>query len=285
MINIKIKEFIVKLIFFFKQIIRGSGKVSLKFLLIGSLGIYLRRGKGIDQKQLIRKNNWDVLILLDACRYDYFKKIYRRFLYGDLIKANSPASGTAPWLRRMWDGKYSDVRIISSNPRINSKGIGILGYNAIEHFKKENIIDVWNTGWDNNLNTVPPEKVLEATRKLDSFSKKTLIWFMQPHGPWIGDPGIALSSTRPMEGNDEAIIPLIRKGKISLKQFQDMYLANLKLVLKYVKKVVQAIPKDKNIIVTSDHGELLGEYDSFLHFTYFTSPELREVPYLEIKRK
>lgn len=34
------------------------------------------------QRELIEKRDWTFLLVLDACRFDYFKKAYPRFLEG-----------------------------------------------------------------------------------------------------------------------------------------------------------------------------------------------------------
>ena len=76
----------------------------------------------IDQKQKIRSGEWDALIVLDACRYDYFADTYKKYLSGKLVKANSPASGTFKWLRSVF-GNYFDATIFGSHPVLNSLGI------------------------------------------------------------------------------------------------------------------------------------------------------------------
>ncbi len=271
-----------KTIFFLSQMFRGRGKVTPQFLIIGTLGIVFNKGKGKDHRKLFHEDDWDAMIVLDACRYDYFEKVYNDYLDGQLKKARSPASGTAPWLQRVLDGNYPDIQFISTNPRVNSKGVDVLGYNAIEHFPSRNIVDVWDFGWDDELNTVHPKEVVKALKEHGDPSKRHLIWFMQPHGPWIGEPGLALSSTRPLEGHDEAIVPMLRSGEVSVEELKEMYESNLRLVMEYVVEAIDLFGKDKKIVVTSDHGELLGEYGSFLHFTYFTVPELREVPYFVV---
>ena len=270
-----------------EQIIKKRNKAGLKLLLHGTLGAFMTKIEGYDQKRLLTEYNWDVLIVLDACRYDYFEQEYREFFYGKLLKTVSPASGTVPWLKTVFSGFYPNIHIISSNPFINSKGIKIMGYKATDHFLSENIYDVWDYKWDENLNTVHPKDVMdEALCRQNEIQppEKLVIWFLQPHGPWIGEPKILTSSSRPMEGHDEAVVSLIRKGEISIETFREAYRGNLRLVLKFVSGLVNQIDKKKKIIITSDHGELLGEYNSFLHFSFFCVPELRQVPFLIVER-
>lgn len=46
----------------------------------------------MDQGKSITQGDWKNLIVLDACRFDYFENSYSDYLEGDLIKAKSPVS-------------------------------------------------------------------------------------------------------------------------------------------------------------------------------------------------
>lgn len=46
------------------------------------------------QTELIHKGNWGILIILDACRYDYFKKYCDILPEGHLQKLKTPATWT-----------------------------------------------------------------------------------------------------------------------------------------------------------------------------------------------
>ena len=274
-----------RVIFVIKQFLGGRSKASLRFLLIGALNNVFNPGGGIEHKNLIWGDDWTTLIILDACRFDYFSKCYRKYLDGELKKAHSPGSGTAQWLSKTLDGFYPDIQVFSSNPNLNSKGISIFGYDPAAHFPAENIIDIWDLGWDTDLRTVHPREVCKAVLDYWDPNKRHIIWFMQPHGPWIGEPSISLPKPeRENEGCDEVVVPLLRSGELTVSDFRNMYQKNLELVLQYVKKLIDDLPRDERIVITSDHGELLGEYGSFLHYYGLSAPELREVPYLVVER-
>jgi len=51
------------------------------------------------QEHLINKQEWDFLIVLDACRYDYFAKMYQEFFLGELKKVISSGIDTLSWLK------------------------------------------------------------------------------------------------------------------------------------------------------------------------------------------
>ena len=109
----------------------------------------------------------EFLVILDACRYDYFKEVYREYFdNNNLKKAISPARSTPEWLDKTFDTYYDDIIYISGNPWINSIVIDKnLKFHAKKHFYK--VVDVWNFGWDNNLGTIHPRKInINFTRRI-----------------------------------------------------------------------------------------------------------------------
>jgi hypothetical protein len=264
----------------------------------------------------IMEEDWDHLIILDACRYDYFEKIYKDYLGGKLRKVISPASHTKEWIKKVFRGKYNDVVYVSANPLINSMGVG--DFDARKHFHK--VIDVWDHGWDKKIEMVPPENVNKATlRARDDYpDKRLIIHYAQPHGPylslgasekrgapfqrlgaWVGKflerkfrkfVGRALEKffgRTPILWKIRGILgqrPLtpeevaFREGKGSLHQ---AYEKNLKIALIYVAKLVKELPG--KIVITADHGECLGEEGRYNHEPELHIPALVEVPWLEVK--
>lgn len=142
-----------------------------------------------EAKNLLEEN-WDFLIILDACRYDYFKDLYRNYLDGEVKKAISPGISTPDWVNKVFTDFYDDIVYISANPQINSK-IGVaedehgLKFDAKKHFYK--VIDVWKWGWNDEFGTVLPSQVNKAILKVkDDYKKKRFILhYVQPHEPYI----------------------------------------------------------------------------------------------------
>ncbi|MFX1451520.1 MAG: hypothetical protein ACFFCM_11795, partial [Promethearchaeota archaeon] len=135
----------------------------------------------------VMKKEWDFLIILDACRYDYFEKLYKQYenlFGGKLYKYKSIASSTLEWRNKTFKGHYSDVVYISSNPYINS-AVSVENFLGKDHFFK--VYDIWNEGWDEKENTVLPDTITKATiRVLTKHpEKRFLIHYIQPHAPYI----------------------------------------------------------------------------------------------------
>ena len=275
------------------------------------------------QLDLIKKMDWDYLIILDACRYDYFEKVYSEYFQGNVKKVLSPGNWTIKWLKSVWGNKkYSNIIYISGNPYINSKGL-LRECDAKKHFYK--IIDVWDFGWDKKSNTTHPEKINEVAQKIISryTEKKVIIHYMQPHAPYISEEAMKLkealgkkSIKRKIFIQLKKIFPskIRRKLGITMELFlfqnkfekvlytvglkipdielldvlgiegiKKAYEENLRFVLKYVKELVEFIPSGK-IVITADHGELLGEDGKWFHPADCWHPKLLEVPWLEIDK-
>lgn len=144
------------------------------------------------KEQDIIEEDWDNLIILDACRYDFFESVYKDYLAGGkLEKRRSRGSSTLEWLKNNFTAKY-DITYISSNAFVNSYGIPLnklrlrchYPWKATEHFSK--IVDVWRFGWDERLGTVSPEEVNRAylSNKGKDDNRK-IIHYAQPHYPYL----------------------------------------------------------------------------------------------------
>ncbi len=281
--------------------------------------------------------DWDVLIILDACRYDFFKRLYSEHIGAELGRAVSPATCTMEWLSKVFPGQYKDTVYISANPYINSKKAsrdrrGHV-YDGKKHFFK--VIDSWLTGWDDAIKSVPPERVTAAFRKarLKYPKKRIVLHYIQPHFPYIGEShrrylaGVSKesiqhhslppkTSERRNTSKKDLLAPLKKRAislifrffgtagvwrtvtflhpnrrvsqqvKIYLSEgwegIRKAYEENLRIVLKEAFRV--ASRNDLNILITSDHGELLGEHGLFGHRVNSRKRENTEVPWLVMRK-
>jgi len=271
------------------------------------------------------KTDWKYLIILDACRYDYFEKNHSRFIQGKLERRRSPATYTQEWLQKTFPNYYPDIIYISPIFFCNSiKSLQKNGFNGREHFYK--ISDAWEHGWDEEYGTVPPWYIYRNAilNAMAYPNKKIVIHFFQPHAPYLSiKPKQPRPRTHTKENTKEYIQikktnTLLRKlssiyhrmfgtenlwrltgllgmetnsnmeqtwRRIGRQGIQQAYEKNLCTALFFVEKLTRRLPSGK-IIVTADHGELLGEKKYWGHGPpkpYL--PELTDVPWLEVERK
>lgn len=238
------------------------------------------------QVELIHKFDWDVLIILDSMRYDVFREIV------DLGEAVwSSGSTTDEWLANTWKGKYNAC-YITANPFV-SNTVNPAGWRASDHFAE--IIPVWDFGWKKvkGCYTVPPEEVVKAYRKwrLRGIRRKVILHFMQPHSPFISEKVLPIPWI--VDLKKEGVVKLgMQDGrrmyqywvnKYGAEYVREAYKDNARLVLSHVIPLAKKLVKEgKKVIITSDHGELLGENGLWGHLKVITK-ELRIVPWLELK--
>ncbi len=141
------------------------------------------------------ESDWDYCLVLDACRYDVFSEVYDEYLDGTLEKRRSVGSSTPEWAYRNFTDHH-DIAYFSGNPFINDLGIPLnelkwgascdYEWTASDHISQ--VFDVWKTGWDDDLGTVPPEGVTEAFRNNPDAverAERTVLHYMQPHAPYL----------------------------------------------------------------------------------------------------
>lgn len=244
----------------------------------------------LDQFKLIHETDWNTLIILDACRYDFFNEIYSDYLKGDLQKVESPAGATHEWLKVMFKEQYP-YTIYSGHPGVNSKDFEVFGYQANLHFAE--IKDLWDDGWDNIMGGSPANIINEEVEKdikVGNWKGKNILWYMQPHFPWFGETRIP-----PVEFKDRGVREWDRQaykdlkcGRYDKEFVQQAYKDNIRYVMEYVVQISEQL--EGTTVVTADHGELLMDNNvpvdfqfGHYHRLHAMRPELREVPWLVLK--
>lgn len=242
----------------------------------------------------VMNEEWDVLIILDACRYDVFKKY--NTINGRLEYRFSRGSSTKEFLiqnflRHPYRKNFLDTVYVTANPFVDLLLSG----------KFHKIYSVWRYGWDDNLNTVPPTIIAKESLKAyyANPDKRLIIHFMQPHSPFIGTKHFLEFGFRQLReaalsgkanANDTGWWQLARRNKLDISQVWQAYKQNLQFVLPVVKNLINNL--GGKIVVTSDHGNLFGEKPHFLYpFSEFGHPsglyveQLVKVPWLIVNKK
>ena len=264
--------------------------------------------------------NWDHLIVLDACRYDIFERVYKRFFPSvvEFKRIISPASSTMEFVRKNLSDaikeKLKDTVLVNSNPVIDH----VLGAKLEKLFYK--YIPVWRSRWDNDIGTVRPEATYYVALRtyVRNPDKRMMIWFLQPHYPFV-DRRFNHINALGREFMNKALCydvstdnllifikivkNLLKKGYLCAgisdkvceyahrnpPEIIKAYIANLLSVLYYVRKLAQILPG--RVAITSDHGEAFGEPLSKLalplrvygHPSRIHVPYLTQVPYLVVE--
>jgi len=218
------------------------------------------------------------IIILDACRYDAFLSRYSLYprLKDHKLRWVEVDSVYTPgfYKRYMSHPVWRGYTFVSGHPGLNSL-TSWDGYAASDHFRK--VIDVWKEGWMEKFKTCSPESVMVAALEVRG---PLVVHFVQPHTPHPTLVGFQAS----VEDNDPLVVDKLqmeaaRRGEISPGEMKKAYLDSLMWVLGVVNIMVQYLPRP--ILITADHGELLGEGGRFGH--RIDDPCVHEVPWLEVR--
>lgn len=236
----------------------------------------------------IMNEDWDNLIILDACRYDLFKEI--NTIDGTLQSRISMGSSTPEFLNRNFnENPYYDTVYVSAIPMVEKENLSGDFYD---------IIRTWESLWNSQLETVPPRPMSERVKEIEQKypNKRIIAHFLQPHYPFIGPTGNKIphpSVNEQSHANQETesskyVWAQLRDGDIGKNVVWKAYKENLEIALPHVQNLIDNM--DGKTVVTSDHGNGFGEWGVYGHPTYRSIylEELVKVPWLEIdytKRK
>lgn len=244
----------------------------------------------LSQLKSIRSESEYLLVVLDACRFDMFEERFHDYFDGDLKPVQSVGHDTFQYAQRAWPDNY-EVTYISGATPINSKEEKYeveelqrlyQGYRPSDHIS--NIIDAWAYGWDTSIGTCPPEAVTDLA--LQNISDRMVVHYFQPHAPYIGEQSeygyTGSTNAQPFEGRppDSLIWDRVQNGEISDERLRELYASNLDRVLQEASYLIKQLDFE-NVVVTSDHGEALGEFGSYAH-NRTPHPYVRIVPWATI---
>lgn len=238
-----------------------------------------------------------VLIVLDACRFDTFEQEIDERLDGRLMEVWAAGRWTADYAKRTWTA-HDDVVYLSSIPVFSDFYFELRGadYRPSDHL--ETVVPLWDEHWDPGLGTVPPEAVTDTAlgylRQHDR--PRLVVHYAQPHVPYIGETRLAPSDEvfysdsaveeggiRHLLAHDidrptQLIYREIQAGRISDAELRQAYADNLAYVLEEVTRLVRHL--DCPVVITSDHGEHLGEHGRYLHEE--DSASIRRIPWFVV---
>lgn len=254
---------------------RVRRSVSEPYLLARHVNKMYYRWQGPDADTVeFFEEDWDNMLLLDACRYDTFAQ--RANFPGSLEKRTTRCSSTPDFLKEYVDGAdLRDTVYVTANPQLYRKGDDM-------DVSLHDVVHVWDGGWDEEFKTVRPERLAEATREAQEEypDKRLLVHFIQPHYPFIGPTGqehFDLTTlhfwNRVNAGEVDADPEILRQA----------YEENLDIVLPVVEDLLSEL--QGLTVVTSDHGQMFGERSfpiprrEFGHPMEHYTPELVTVPW------
>ncbi|WP_276299025.1 hypothetical protein [Halorussus lipolyticus] len=226
---------------------------------------------GID----IFEQDWDNLIVLDACRYDEYE---RQSPDGGRVESRTSRAGaTYEFLTANFTGReLHDTVYVSANPwyqKIRDQlGSSLHQYVPVRSKAGEEADSIEEL-------TVGPEPVSEKAREAnDNYpNKRLLIHYLQPHTPYLGPTGREEFEIK------KGMWKQVKESDVSDETLWQAYRENLELALDSVSELIADLPG--KTVVTADHGEHLGDRSgpipvkTYGHFVGLYTEELVKVPW------
>lgn len=255
--------------------IRGTSE-SLYELYLGGL----RRSNGLYRGgDHIYQRDWEVLILLDACRVDLFEEVADGYSFlDDPGTLTSVGSSSIEWLEHTFTDKYTDEMretvYVTGNP-FSKRVLSEADLLALD--------EVWRYGWDEEIGTIPARPVTDraiAAGRDHEFGR-LIVHYMQPHFPSVPEPltdGMNAETLGDGEGWDSPWHRL-RRGELDRETLWSAYRENLRYVLGDVGLLLENLEAE-TVVISADHGNAAGEWGVYGHPKVPLEP-IRKVPWYE----
>jgi hypothetical protein len=233
---------------------------------------WVELGKRVNYGRRPYDHDWDILIILDACRWDLWQEYAAKHTVTTMFQSEEPVyscgSSSDEWLLKTFDEvdneETAETVYVTANPYTH-----LLNLNRFHHVE-----EVWKYARDPKSGTVFPEAVTnEAIRAYrENPQKRHVIHYFQPHAPFLHCLDRYVSGV-----DNQAVWDGVETGKFDRQEVFKDYGQNLQTVLDDVEKIINDV--NGTVAVTSDHGNLIGEWGLYGHPSWVPLPALKRVPW------
>ncbi len=270
---------------------------------------YLIAWLSITSRQTIGTNifesDWDILIILDACRTDALREVESEYEFlQDVDQIWSVGSTSMEWMQKTFVREYeeeiSNTAYITANTfsnvltgdreklqygaikntRIQQSSLGdrLINYGTVRAEDFAHIEPLWADADSNDKfqSTQKPGTVTDHTVKAarNSDFDRVVAHYMQPHAPYFS------TSKEYPELNEYEKYPFrFLKTKSEKEKVWESYIDNLRYVLDHVERLLKNA--DGDVVITADHGELFGRQGIYSHIPGLPHPRLKRVPWVQ----
>jgi len=238
---------------------------------------------------------WDLLVILDACRVDALRQVAPEFDFiGDVGAIWSVGSASHEWLCKTFTETYADeiaeTAYVSANPNTFTTFTGgehppqkyvvpfmWADWNVVDESAFGSIRQIQHHDHEEQFDTVPAELVtdhaIDVGRTADA--DRLIVHYFQPHRPHIA---AAYREGRAVTSVENRPWTAIERGEASREEVWELYLDNLRFALDAVERLLENVDAE-TVAITADHGELFGEFGQYGHPEGIPHPNLKKVPW------
>jgi len=168
-------------------------------------------GRRLDYGTNVFDREWDVLVVLDACRADLLRSIASDFdFFGHVETVRSVGSSSSEWLENTFvNHPETPWTVMVTGNTWTDRYLDATAFAALD--------EVWKYAWDDDLGTVPAAAVTDRAVALarERDPERLVVHYMQPHHPFVPDPldgddGLARTGSHSNDGNPVGVAPARR---------------------------------------------------------------------------
>ena len=230
----------------------------------------------------IYERDWELLILLDGCRYDTFESVKSGYPYlGTNKPIYSVGSSSKTWMGRTFTHEYREEQSVTAYVTGNPYSRRLLDdemFAVVDH--------IWEYAWDDETGTIYPQPITD--RAIDIWRSKDpgrmIVHYMQPHYPFLNHPELHEGIDLDYFGNQptDSVWACLRSNEANKPEVKKAYRENLEIVLDNIKTLVENISAESTVL-TADHGNAFGEFGQYGHPNHTLNPYVRKVPWCRIE--
>lgn len=228
----------------------------------------------------IYTREWDLLIVLDGCRLDLMEEVADDFSYINAVDSvRSVDTMTREWMKKNFRDEYTDemanTAFICGNPHSDW---------LLDDDDFHLLDEVWRYGWDGDVGTLPPRPVTDRAISVgrSESPERMILHYMQPHYPFPSHPELdaGIDIDRFGELPWDNVWDRLREGKVDQSEVWEAYRGNLSYVLEDIGLLLQNVDAE-SAVITSDHGNAIGEWGIYGHPIHMPIAEIQTVPWVK----
>ena len=239
-----------------------------------------RLSGSVDRGKPIYESDWDLLVILDACRFDALQEVADDYGFVENVESrDSVGSYSLSWMKQNFTEDYADemakTAMITGNPFTET---------ALDPEQFTHLEEVWRYSWDDEIGTIRPRPLTDRAISVarDDDPDRMIVHYMQPHEPFTTHPELQQgpSASDWAHATNKSIWMRVQEGDIPLDVAREAYYDELRMVLDDVEILLNNVDAD-TAVITADHGEAMGEYGIYGHARGVAIDALRVVPWAE----
>lgn len=246
----------------------------------------------------VMAEDWDNLIVLDACRADVFEEVADIEEFSSYERKISQASNTTPWTYKNFTGKQFGDTVYVTATGVVSKGSPNAFHDLVEVWRDVHRDDINDVAIDQRTHHIRPEhtarRALETSERYPN--KRLVTHFMPPHSPYFtkpellfGDFSSGISTQEDMQSRSEpprSVFEALEMEIVDRDEVEQAYRNHLELGLREANALAAELPG--KTVITADHGELFGErarspLKLYMHPSRLRCRELIMIPWAVIE--